>query len=316
MATIQQQQDLFMFLLQNATELKLNGNAAVENRYKKLKQCNINYSDFFENNESNLREKLNFTELKPSQQSAIIRVLKQNKQTYIHDEANIHECDITNNMERKIVTGFIRNNYLNQNSENMDIDLPTDIIDVIFLFYHVLIREYFKHYNNSNYQRSNDKMTIAKKWTRGNSVCYGAAIISSVDGGIYRWIYKIRKRSNSMAIGIDDTQKIRKHKGTFDHKNGQSKSYALWHDGKRIKWDHDKKFKADLNALRMFNTNDTVTMILNLCNQTLSYKINDGKEVVVFKNVAIGHNIHYCMGVCIGGWVPDSVELIKCIHSK
>ena len=140
MAT-QQHDDLFLFLKENAIQLKLNNTAAIQNRYNKLKQRNINYEDLLTCNGSDLRNKLKETELKPSQQSGIIELLK-----------NINDLDdITSKMDKKIVDGYLRIKDMKKEK----IDIPNDIINLIFLFYHIIIRECFKHYRKGSYKLNN-----------------------------------------------------------------------------------------------------------------------------------------------------------------
>ena len=44
---------------------------------------------------------------------------------------------------------------------------------------------------------------------------------------------------NIIQIGIDKATYIRKYAGHFNRKCGESKSYALWDDEDRNKWDHN-----------------------------------------------------------------------------
>ena len=70
--------------------------------------------------ETDLRNKLKETGLKPSQQSNIIQILKQQKNTYIYQQENkIHDDnindleDIMSKKDQRLVDGYIRINYLN-----------------------------------------------------------------------------------------------------------------------------------------------------------------------------------------------------------
>ena len=51
-------------------------------------------------------------------------------------------------------------------------------------------------------------------------------------------------------------------------------------------------------------------MILDLCAQTLSHRMNNGEKHIISTYVAIGKDIKYCMAVYIGG-KGDEIELIK-----
>ena len=89
MAT-QNQDFLFLFLARNASQLKLNGSAAIENIYKKIKiNGNMNYDEFMISSESNLRDRLKISGLKASQRTDIIEVLKVKKETYIYKESQL-----------------------------------------------------------------------------------------------------------------------------------------------------------------------------------------------------------------------------------
>ena len=225
------------------------------------------------------------------------------------NQLKIYYNDFTNSMDQKLVKGYLKNIHLQMG----DIVIPNDVINLIFLFYHIYLiaGQSWKHYNNWKYKLSNNNMivTIRSHWTGGpGGVCYGASVIPSVDGGVYKWEFKILKRTCSMAIGIDEARYIRTDYGSFNDKIGESISYALWHNGRRNKWNHDGIMKADDNSPH-FSTNDVIIMILDLSSKTISYKINDGHEQIVFKNITTADDINYCMGVWIG-YNGDSVQLL------
>ena len=132
--------------------------------------------------------------------------------------------------DEKIIHGYVRSNYVNPNNH-----IPKDIVDVLFVFYHVIKRETFKHYNAKNYKLSNDGMTMSKKKGSCDSVCYGSICISSIDGGMYSWTFKIRKRTAVTAIGIEETTYIQKDDGHFNDWCNNTKFYALRNDGDRNK---------------------------------------------------------------------------------
>ena len=298
--------DLFLFLRDNAFQLKLNNTAAIQNRYNKLKQINLNYNDLLTCNGSDLRNKLKEAGLKPSQQLTIIQILKKQRNTYIYRLENkiFHDnikdiIDVTNDADRTLVDGYIRINYL----KNKNVHISKDIINLIFLFYHILIRDMFKYYNPKNYKLSNDGKTLTAQGI-DDGVCYGALEIPSVNGGIYTWTFKVLKRIYGMAIGIDATKYIRKA--------GEFQAYALWSDGIRNKKDEWIKWKVGVNDnLTGFETNDIVTMILNLSCRTLLYKINDGEKEVLFKGIEIGQDINYSMSVYVNWSKGQSIELLQ-----
>ena len=131
-------------------------------------------------------------------------------------------------------------------------------------------------------------------------------MIQSNNGGTYQWIFKIIRRTSTITLGIDEDTYIRKDEGSFGTFPGQSKLYVIYNDGDRRKWDHDGYITSEDNP--KFNTNDKIMMILNLSAQTLSFKKNDGDERILFKNIAVGCDINYCMAIYIHN-SGDSVYL-------
>ena len=220
--------------------------------------------------------------------------------------------DLYKAKDQKIVDGFIRQNYIIANDSK--IDIPKDIISLIFLFYHIIIKEFFKHYNPDIAHISDDNMII----TRGKApkdvgswcVVYGALVIPSFDCGIYQWIFKIIAKKDTLAIGIDDTTYIRKHEGGFANRNGESKCYGLWSDKYRTRWDTAHVILPADNIPEI-NKDDLVTMTLNLSSKSLSFKINDGNEYTVFEGITTEKDLDYCMAVCTGS-KSDCVKLVGC----
>ena len=96
---------LLQFLKKHATELRLYSSAAIENRYKKIKQCNLDYTDFVECNETDLGGKLEAAQLKASQRLDIIYILKNQKNTHIYQEANKSDdmIDVTSRKDQKLL---------------------------------------------------------------------------------------------------------------------------------------------------------------------------------------------------------------------
>ena len=212
--------------------------------------------------------------------------------------------------DEKIVDGYIRTNFTNSNTH-----FPKEIINLCFKFYHIVIRETFKHYNPNDYQLSNNDMTVSFVDKGGNaSICYGSLCIPSLDSFIYSWKFKILQRTSHICIGIGETKYVRKYDGHFNDGNYETKYYALWHDGDKNRWDHAGIITKE-DSTPTFTQNDSCCMTLDLSNRTLSYQINDGEKYVAFKNVTTGHDIEYCMGVYI--WAnKDCIELLSCKKSQ
>ena len=83
-----------------------------------------------------------------------------------------HSCGMDDKKDKQIVHGYLRFNCIKKANN----DIPTDIANLIFLFYHV-ISECFKHYHHKSYRLSNEDMTVSKV-SCFRSVCYGAAVIA------------------------------------------------------------------------------------------------------------------------------------------
>lgn len=216
--------------------------------------------------------------------------------------------------DQKIVDGYIRSNYVTK--RNMDTVIPKDIIGLINLFYHMVIRECFKHYNSDYNVVSNNDMMVARKNVNtetGWSVAYGALSIPSCDKGIYEWMFRITNSKDAMAIGIDDTTYNRIKEGGFANRNGESKCYALWSDGFKTRWDVSTLISPNVDSTE-FNQNDLVTMTLDLSSKLISFKINDDDKIIAFEDVTTAADVNYCMAVCTGS-STDCVELVKCCYS-
>eukprot|EP01084_Bolivina_argentea_P088859 160428_1 len=181
---------------------------------------------------------------------------------------------------------------------------------------YIFMMEYFKHYNANTYRVSDDNMTVRRIGDGG--FCYGASVISSVDHGVYQWNLKIIGQCDwpHMAIGIDEATYIRKKYGCFGDydESEETNAYAFYCNGDKYRrgCNVEQRIEADDNSPR-FNEHDVVLMILDLSNQTLSYKINDGDEYVAFTNIAIGDDINYTMVVYMQ-YTDESIELLNCLQ--
>ena len=219
--------------------------------------------------------------------------------------------DATKIRDEKIVSGFVRTEYL-----SVKMSIPKDILELLYLFYHVIIIETFKHYKKERYkvEKYDTKLSIVPPMYGGDydAVAYGSQCISSMKKRIHSWSFKIIKKTNMeyIAIGIDETTYKRKN-GGFDTKY-KSKSYALWSNGYKCK--HGGDLKLIPQAPR-FDTDDIVNMTLDLASKILSYQVNDGNLYVAFKNIKVGKSIKYCMGVCISCKL-DCIELLSYTVSK
>ena len=211
--------------------------------------------------------------------------------------------------DKVTVNGYIRHYFMNQNNS---VDIPQDIINLCFLFYHIIFQDTFKHFNPDNYAISNDGRTLTNKGSFVWSTCYASYCISSLGKCIYSWKFKILQRQSFIAIGIDETKYERKHSGHWDlnEANHNSKYYVIWNNQKLNKWDDNTLMEAGQDA-PIFETNDTLIMRLNLFHRKLSFQKNADKEYIAFTDITVGDDLEYCMAIyaCNAG---DSVELLSC----
>eukprot|EP01084_Bolivina_argentea_P114844 204375_1 len=211
-----------------------------------------------------------------------------------------------------LVYGYIKHSEIEQTLTTNIRIIPQPIYDLILLFCDGF--ESFQHYVGDLAFTTN---TIIKRtFTMTDSAhitCYGAMKIPSLNHRTrYHWKFKINKRTDSMAIGIDETKS--KWKNTNFLRN-QSKeeatySYGLYHDGKKAQWNvHGFTYSKHQKALK-YKTNDIVDMILNLNDNTLSYSINGGKKYKVFSKILTGGNIEYYMAIYVY-YKGDSISLLE-----
>ena len=204
----------------------------------------------------------------------------------------------------KIVNGFVRDHMAKYNNL-----IPVDIINLCFRYYHH-VPDVFRVYNPANYKLSNNNMTATR--ISGFSVCYGQIVIPSLIKIIHKWTFRIVIRASFMAIGIDDTRYIMKNSGgPYTSFRRESKRYFLWNDAVASTWNQDLQRVEDSICLGMkYEANDTVLMVLNLAEKSLSYGINDKPLNVVFKDVICADDISYSMAFYCQGH-NDSITLLK-----
>ena len=75
--------------------------------------------------------------------------------------------------DKVTVNGYIRHYFMNQ-------DIPQDIINLCFLFYHIMFQDTFKHFNTMNYVKSHNGIILTYKRSQDAShesarwtICYG-----------------------------------------------------------------------------------------------------------------------------------------------
>ena len=213
--------------------------------------------------------------------------------------------------DEKIVNGYTRMKF-RQNGT-----FPKEIIDMIFMFYYVLMTEIFKHYNSKNYHLSNGGKCATRQRSLGSSVCYGQECISSMDGGIYQWTFKLISGKTNIAIGIEETKYDNLNTGHWNHRKESVlpyKFYALWNTGYKNAWNEKISIESrpGIRDPPSFRVMDKVHMVLDLGNRTLAYQVNKEELYVAFKDIAVGDDIEYCMGIFMY-LCGDGIELLRCL---
>ena len=161
---------------------------------------------------------------------------------------------------------------------------------------YLLLREYFNKCNPEHIILSDDKLTIRakKEYAHGINTCYGTIKIPSTNESIHHWIFKIIQTDNFIAIGIDETNYTRTDKSFFDFTTN-SKVYGIWSDGDVTRWDKGHRSGKSVK----FGDNDTVEMILDLKNKSISIRVNEQDKRIVVDDVTTGDEIEYCMAVAL-----------------
>ena len=206
--------------------------------------------------------------------------------------------------DEKCVHGFVKKHYSSKMTE-----IPADIMNLMFLFFHIVFNDTFQHYNPDGYHVSNDGMDVKRKGP-GRSLCYGSECIPSSNKGIYSWKFHLTKFRGWLAIGIDETKYTRKDMCHFNERKSSSKSYALWEDGGRNKWNYPSIIPSEADAPD-FESGDIVVMTLDLWNKTLSYQVNEDPIYTAFDDIFVAEDIEYCFGVYLSV-TSDTLQLLEC----
>eukprot|EP01084_Bolivina_argentea_P210101 357733_1 len=163
--------------------------------------------------------------------------------------------------------------------------------------------EQFAYCNTDDFETTNSNHTIKKIKRDYQKTCYGNKILKYEDNVIHKWKFNIVQLKNGYCmIGIDEAS--RKHVDkTFTYPvEGYGYAYNGY-DGKKYNGSVSGSTYGDT-----FASGDTVTMILNLKDKTLSYQKNNSLPKVAFtiKNTNKG----YCMAVSLH-YTNDEVTLLS-----
>eukprot|EP01084_Bolivina_argentea_P210105 357743_1 len=161
--------------------------------------------------------------------------------------------------------------------------------------------EQFAYCNTDDFETTNSNRTIKNK-TGFWRTYYGNKILKYDDNVIHKWKFKmIRLQNCASFIGIDEASRKYMDTGFVDGVEG----YGYGYNG----FNGNKYNKNEISSYGdKFATGDTVTMILNLKDKTLSYQKNNSLPKVAFtiKNTNKG----YCMAVSLH-YTNDEVTLLS-----
>ena len=178
--------------------------------------------------------------------------------------------------------------------------IPKVIIYIILAFYIQLLDEFNPKLCGSTIQISIDNKRImgGTKW---NTV-YGKRIISSTFNGTYIWkIQSIGDNTYKTYIGIDDAKAMFVEKDYSNSKITENYAYDCYIG--RLFYKYDGHIIDYLP--RMIKEGDILTMKLqfgeNLNHGLLSFKVNDGKEMIGSDKVKRIKSLNYRLAISLKG---------------
>ena len=136
-----------------------------------------------------------------------------------------------NQKNKDTVFGFIRTVQALLPEDNQYYNIITSIQHLILLYFHLPFDK-FDVYDAQIYTLSNEDKTVTNHSNKTGS-CYGFMKINSMNGGIYKWIFKLEKSRNSIGFGIADTKyAMLKTYNIYNYHRSiyltQSKYYGIW----------------------------------------------------------------------------------------
>ena len=197
-----------------------------------------------------------------------------------------------------LVYGFIRKE---------DIDIPTEIIALCFLWYHI---ELFIFKSSSHISLNEDKTLITQQQTekgeRALNSCYGSIIMPSINNPlIYEYTIKVSPTKNQVGIGIDDSEC--KCIDTYFIGSRDTFNYGLQC------WNGHKSSKEDMWGVPYGNACDhakeiIVVMIYNAKDATLSFSVNGKDYGIAYDNVHKAKGLNYRLALYQNG--GSTIELL------
>eukprot|EP01084_Bolivina_argentea_P305890 528474_1 len=205
-----------------------------------------------------------------------------------------------------LVYGFCRG----MESVLMKKQVVPDVICILILNFYE--REYFETINERyiKYYDKNVCQSICGSSARNNisNTSYGAISIPTNITNKCRYVWKFKisnyKRNDVIVIGIDEYHKWQALCCNFAGLNTRS-NYGYCNDGylKSNKNSMSKKATISSDYPLYYGNNDTITMTLNLIDNTLSYRKNKKYLGIKFVGIERGERLKYRLAVCISGAV-------------
>ena len=187
-----------------------------------------------------------------------------------YDNKNIVDNNVKSMKEIKelIVYGYIndKNNFF------LNINIPTDIILTILLFYNYYDDEFDNEYCGYTTIDKNNQICTQTKY--GHGTAYLKKLVYS---GIHKWKFKILYAIDNywFLIGICKINENYKYKKSGCYSFGVDKGYGFFLGTAQIMNRNSGRQKRDSNYGVRVKTNDIIEMILDMDKLQLSYTIND-----------------------------------------
>lgn len=183
-----------------------------------------------------------------------------------------------------------------------DIHIIDNIRDIIIEYY--TIKQYWNKdmiHNSNMLQLNEDNHCIKHIFKQSWVTAFGEIKTNS---GIFQWQIRLKitsKSGHSHSIGIVQADKIHDLSNTFIGSTNTSYGYysynGLKHNGTNTREKYGDRWKSG----------DIITVILDMDNCTLSYKVNDKSQGIAFENIT---KTEYILGVSTYN-IDDEFEWIS-----
>eukprot|EP01084_Bolivina_argentea_P289697 497508_1 len=178
-----------------------------------------------------------------------------------------------------------------------NINIPSDIISLVALY--MVPMEYFTKCGQ-NLAINNEHELVSVSGYDVNTAIGAMCILSTVPC-IYKWFIDIKIQNSMMTIGI--ACKFNKLNSGF-HLDKKSINYAYnCYSGYKCSKGDYKYYTQSCGS------NDSVEIILDLYNRTLSYSINNNTPQVAYENIIVGDDVKYNFCLAMRGEAVDGAGI-------